>query len=70
MSKAYPAIITEEEGGFVALNPETGVASQGDTLDKTLANLKEALELYIEELGTKQLPSDMPHTAFLTTITI
>jgi predicted RNase H-like HicB family nuclease len=44
------AVLTPaEEGGFVALNPETGTASQGETIDEALANLKEATELYLEE---------------------
>jgi predicted RNase H-like HicB family nuclease len=44
------AILTvAEEGGYVALNPETGTASQGETIDEALANLKEATELYLEE---------------------
>jgi predicted RNase H-like HicB family nuclease len=37
------------EGGFSALNPETGTASQGDTEAEALANLVEATELYLEE---------------------
>lgn len=37
------------EGGFCALNPETGVASQGETQAEALANLAEATELYLEE---------------------
>jgi len=69
MSKTFSAIITEEDGGFVALNPDTDVASQGDTLDEALANLKEALELYFEETaGQSQV--DVPHSTFLTTVTI
>jgi predicted RNase H-like HicB family nuclease len=44
------AVLTPaEEGGYVALNPETGTASQGETIDEALANLKEATELYLEE---------------------
>jgi predicted RNase H-like HicB family nuclease len=71
MSKVLSAIITEEDGGFVSLNPETGVASQGDTVDGALANLKEALELYFEELQTSdEAFSKSSHSAFLTTITI
>jgi len=69
MSKTLTAIITEEDGGFVALNPETDVASQGDTVDEALANLKEALELYFEETQDTSL-TDIPHTTFLTTVTI
>ena len=49
------AVLTPaEEGGYVALNPETGTASQGETIDEALANLKEATELYLEEF---QLPA-------------
>lgn len=44
------AVLTPaEEGGYVALNPETGTASQGETIDEALVNLKEATELYLEE---------------------
>jgi predicted RNase H-like HicB family nuclease len=37
-----------EEGGFVALNPETGTTTQGETIEEALANLREATELYLE----------------------
>lgn len=46
------------EGGFSALNPETGTTSQGDTEAEALANLTEATELYLEEfpLAPRQKP--------------
>ena len=37
------------EGGFTALNPETGTTSQGESVEEALANLREATELYLEE---------------------
>lgn len=37
------------EGGFSALNPETGTTSQGETHDEALRNLAEATALYLEE---------------------
>jgi len=44
------AVLTPaDEGGFVAYNPETGTTTQGDTIDEALANLREAVELYLEE---------------------
>ena len=44
------AILTPaEEGGFVALNPETGTTTQGDTVEEAVANLKEATALYLSE---------------------
>jgi predicted RNase H-like HicB family nuclease len=37
------------EGGFTALNPETGTTTQGETVEEALANLQEATALYLEE---------------------
>lgn len=43
------AILTPAaEGGFTALNPETGSVSEGETIDEAVANLREAVELYLE----------------------
>ena len=41
------------EGGYTAFNPETGTTSQGETTEEALANLREAVELYIEEFPMK-----------------
>ncbi|OGL30282.1 hypothetical protein A3D14_02740 [Candidatus Saccharibacteria bacterium RIFCSPHIGHO2_02_FULL_47_12] len=64
----YNAIITEENGGYVALNPEYDVASQGDTVEIALANLQEALELYLEEV--KDSKKVRLHHTFLTTFSL
>jgi predicted RNase H-like HicB family nuclease len=42
-------LIPAEEGGFVALNPETGSTTQGETVAEAVASLREATELYLEE---------------------
>ena len=42
-------LIPAEEGGFVALNPETGTTTQGESIEAALANLREATELYLQE---------------------
>jgi predicted RNase H-like HicB family nuclease len=42
-------LIPAAEGGFTALNPETGTTSQGDSVEEAIANLREATELYLEE---------------------
>jgi predicted RNase H-like HicB family nuclease len=48
------AVITEaEEGGFVALNPETGTTTQGESLEEAIENLKEATSLYLQEFPMK-----------------
>jgi len=44
-------IIKKGEKQFVALCPELDVVSQGYTLEEAIKNLKEATELFIEEMG-------------------
>ena len=44
-------LIPAEEGGFVALNPETGTTTKGESIEEALANLQEATELYLEEFS-------------------
>lgn len=67
MSTNLNAIVTEEDGAYVSLNPETGVASQGETLQESLKNLAEAVSLYFEEVGTANISSK---PTFLTTISV
>ena len=44
------AVLTPaDEGGFVALNPETGTTTQGETIEEAVANLRDATALYLEE---------------------
>jgi predicted RNase H-like HicB family nuclease len=40
----------EDDGGYVASVPALpGCVSQGDTRDQALANVREAIELYVED---------------------
>jgi predicted RNase H-like HicB family nuclease len=43
------AVVWREDGIYVALCPEFDVASQGKSVEEALGNLKEALELYLED---------------------
>lgn len=45
----FTAAITHDSPWYVARCIEVEVASQGKTVEETLANLKEALELYFED---------------------
>ncbi len=42
-------LLPAPEGGFTAMNPETGTTTEGQTFEEALANLREATELYLEE---------------------
>lgn len=41
--------VSQEGAFFVATCAEVDIASQGETMDEALNNLREALELYFEE---------------------
>ena len=53
------AALIEDDGFYVAQCIEVDVASQGETVEKALANLKEALELYFED-GAEPPPKSTP----------
>jgi predicted RNase H-like HicB family nuclease len=42
-------LIPAPEGGFTAMNPETGTTTQGESVEEAVANLREATQLYLEE---------------------
>ena len=56
MLKRYTAVITKEENWYVSRCMELGVVSQGKTIAEAQANLKEAVELYVESFGVEDLP--------------
>ena len=53
MTRTLTAIVRKEDNLYVAECSETGTASQGETIEKALANLKEATELYLDEFPLK-----------------
>jgi predicted RNase H-like HicB family nuclease len=57
MPRTFTAIVYWEEDVYVAECPEVGTASQGETIEEAIANLKEATELYLEEFP---LPKTSP----------
>ena len=52
--ETFTAVLHKEEDMYVAECPEVGTASQGETIDKAVSNLKEATELYLEEFPIKE----------------
>jgi len=59
MAKKYYKVIFEpqEEGGYTVTVPSLpGCISEGDNYDVALANIKEAIALYLESLQADGLP--------------
>jgi predicted RNase H-like HicB family nuclease len=44
----FTAVVEREDDGYVSLCPELDIASQGDSVEEATANLKEAVELFLE----------------------
>jgi predicted RNase H-like HicB family nuclease len=56
-------LIPDETGGYVVEVPSLpGCRSQGDTKEEALANIQDAIQLYIEDLieHNEHVPDDIP----------
>lgn len=62
----YTAILEKEGDMYVALCPELDVASQGATVEEAIANLKEAVELFLECADPEEIKQRM-HSEILVT---
>ncbi len=62
----FSGIVWKEEDMYVALCPELDIASQGKTVEEALKNLKEAIELYLEDEDA-EVPKE---ASLLTTIEV
>ena len=49
MSIKYNVIVQKEENWYVAKCLDNNIASQGKTIEEAMKNLKEALELYMQD---------------------
>jgi predicted RNase H-like HicB family nuclease len=63
---AFTAILEREGDGFVALCPELDVASQGNTVEDSLANLREAVELFLETASAEEIAERLHSDVFVT----
>jgi predicted RNase H-like HicB family nuclease len=70
MSKRLTAIIQAEPPGFVALCPELDVASQGDTIEQALANLREAIELFYECASAEEVAAREGGDVYVTQVEV
>ena len=55
MARKASVVMEKNEHGFYAWCPELkGCQSQGDTIEEAVANIKEAIELYLETLPDEE----------------
>ena len=56
MLRTFTAVIHKEEDMYIAECPDVGTVSQGETIERSLSNLKEATELYLEDFPLEDVP--------------
>jgi predicted RNase H-like HicB family nuclease len=66
----FTAIIERDETMYVALCPELDIASQGDTVEKARENLKEAIELFLEEASQDEIRERLHDEVFVTRLEV
>ena len=65
-TSSYTAIVEKEGNLYVALCPELDVASQGATVEEATANLKEAVELFLECVDSEEIKRRLHTQVFVT----
>jgi predicted RNase H-like HicB family nuclease len=65
-TQSYTAIVEREGDLYVALCPELDVASQGASVEEATANLKEAVELFLETADPREVARRMHSEIFVT----
>ena len=65
--RQFSVIIEKDGKWFSSLCPELEVASQGKTVEEALANLREAVELYLEDDEVRYKLRETPPAAPIVT---
>lgn len=69
-TRRFTAMIYRENGGYVALCPELDVASQGNSVEQASANLREAVELFIEMADPSEVAARTREELYVTALEV
>jgi predicted RNase H-like HicB family nuclease len=70
MNRHLTAIIEREGNGYVSFCPEVDVASQGNTVQEASANLREAVELFLETASPEEISSRLHEEVYITRLEV
>jgi predicted RNase H-like HicB family nuclease len=71
MSQKVSVVIEKDRHGYFAYCPELrGCQSQGDSFEEAMANIKEALELYLETLPLEELEQCLSQEIYSTSVEV
>ena len=66
MKAKFTAILRIEEDMYVAYTPELDIASQGQTQRESLDNLKEAVNLFLENASQEEIEGRISEESWIT----
>lgn len=66
----FTAIIEKEDDMYVALCPELDIASQGKNVEEAKQNLKEAIELFLEDANPSEIQERLHSELFITQLEV
>ena len=71
MSYKVSIVIEKDEHGYYAYCPELeGCQSQGDSIEEAMANIKEAVELYLETLSEEEIKESLSKEILTTALEV
>jgi len=68
--RTFSALLQREGDGYVAICPELDVASQGGTVEEARANLREAVELFLETASPQEVKERLHSEVYLTSLEV
>ncbi len=66
----FTAIVQRDQGGWSALCPDLDVASQGETVERAMANLREAVELFFEVANPQEVERRLRSEIYLSQLEV
>lgn len=70
MQETFTAFVEREGNGYVSLCPELDIASQGDTVEEARANLREAIELFLETASPEEVTERLHAEVYITRLEV
>lgn len=66
----FTAFVHREEDAWVAICPELDVASQGNSVEQAKANLREAVELFLESADPAEVRERLAQETFISPLEV
>lgn len=66
----FTAIIEKEDDMYVALCPELDITSQGNSVEEARLNLKEAIELFLDDASPSEIQKRLHSELFITQLEV